>query len=76
MGTLWLIVYFFFAKTPNEKSVVFNVFVVLLRAPDRYLVVVVLPVIQVFQQLAELIFCLLVFEGFGGWAVVPEFLYL
>lgn len=50
-----LIVHFYSPKTPNENSA-FSVFVVVLRTPDRSLVVVVLPVIQVFQQLAELIF--------------------
>ena len=69
-----LIVHFYSPKTPNGNSA-FSVFVVVLGAPDRSLVVVVLPVIQVFQQLAELIF-LFCFGGGWGWAVMLKFLYL
>lgn len=59
-----LFVLFYSPKTPNENSA-FSVLVVVLRAPDRSLVVVVLPVIQVFQQLAELIFLFCFLRGLG-----------
>lgn len=59
-----LIVHFYSPKTPNENPA-FSVFVVVLRTPDRSLVVVVLPVIQVFQQLAELICFVLFLRGLG-----------
>ena len=60
-----LVVHFYSPKTPNESSG-FSVFVVVRSAPDRSLVVVVLPVIQVFQQLAELICFVLFLRGLGN----------
>ena len=60
-----LVVHFYSPKTPNENSG-FSVFVVVRSAPDRSLVVVVLPVIQVFQQRAELICFVLFLRGLGN----------